>query len=329
MRFNRLDLNLLGGLNVLLRERSITRAARRLHITQSAASGVLARLREHFGDEILTTVGKTMVLTPFGESLIDPVAALITQIQSTIELKPEIVPETAKRTIKIIASDYVSTILLSDFGRRLNKHAPDIRFEVVPPEMSYIEEFQAGAIDLLIMLREYCVPTMPSCSLHTDSYVCIADRNSDRIDDTMDLDKYMSLGHVSSRFGNNAETTYEEQFLLSQGYKRRLDVVTSNFSTIPYFVIGTDRIATVHQKLAERYAEYFPIRILPCPVDIPPVDIRMQWHQFSENDVVHSWVRQLIVQCVLEQFNSVAATELSTARTPDAVPIPELVQPIA
>jgi DNA-binding transcriptional LysR family regulator len=245
-----------------------------------------------------------MVLTPFGESLIEPVDSLIRQIQSTIEMKPEIAPATAKRTIKIIASDYVATVLLSDFGRKLNELAPDIRFEIVPPEMTYIEEFQHGAIDLLLMLREYCIGSMPTCTLLTDSYVCIVDRDNALVEDTLCIEQYMSLGHVSSRFGTNAQTTYEEEYLRSQGYKRRLEIVTSNFSTVPYFIIGTDRIATVHRKLAQRYAEFYPVRILPSPVDIPPVEIRMQWHQFSEKDPIHAWVRELLVECAAERTSS-------------------------
>ena len=95
MRFNRLDLNLLVALDVLLAEKSITRAARRLNLSQSATSGVLARLREYFKDELLVQVGRTLILTPLAISLADPVRKVLLQIQATIEIKPQFEPSTA------------------------------------------------------------------------------------------------------------------------------------------------------------------------------------------------------------------------------------------
>ena len=87
MRFNRLDLNLLVALDALLTDKNVTHAARRLNMSQSATSGLLARLRDYFGDALLVQVGRTMVLTPMAVNLAGSVRDVLLQIQSTIAVR--------------------------------------------------------------------------------------------------------------------------------------------------------------------------------------------------------------------------------------------------
>src|SRR5262245_4933192 len=112
MRFNRLDLNLLVALDALLAEQNITRAAERLHLSQSAVSGALARLREHFQDELLVQVGRRMTRTPLAESLAQPVREILAQVQATVERRPGFDPSTSDRQFSIMVSDYVTTVLM-------------------------------------------------------------------------------------------------------------------------------------------------------------------------------------------------------------------------
>ena len=95
MRFQRLDLNLLAALDVLLAEKSVSLAADRLCLSQSATSSALGRLRDYFGDELLVVKGRSMILTARAEELIDPVRAVLDQIRSTIAIAPEFDPATA------------------------------------------------------------------------------------------------------------------------------------------------------------------------------------------------------------------------------------------
>src|SRR5579883_2295229 len=113
MHFRNLDLNLLVALDALLAERNITQAGKRLHLTQSAMSGALARLREYFGDELLAQVGRKMVPTPLGKSLTEPVRNALHNIQATIATKTRFDPATSKRHFKFMMSDYVATVLMS------------------------------------------------------------------------------------------------------------------------------------------------------------------------------------------------------------------------
>jgi len=105
MRYQRIDLNLLAALDALLAERNVTRAAERMHMTQSAMSGVLSRLRDYFEDPLLVPVGRSMQLTPRAESLIQPVRDIILQVDATLGVKPDFKPAEARRHFTAIASD--------------------------------------------------------------------------------------------------------------------------------------------------------------------------------------------------------------------------------
>ena len=118
MRFNKLDLNQLVVLDTLLDERSVTRAAQRLFLSQSATSSAMARLREYFDDELLVQVGKAMVLTPRAEGLRRPVREVLRQIQAITNDSPEFDPATSDRKIVVETSDYVISVFLGEVLRR-------------------------------------------------------------------------------------------------------------------------------------------------------------------------------------------------------------------
>ncbi len=106
MRYHKLDLNLLTALKALLTERNVTRAGESVHVTQSAMSGILARLRDYFGDPLIVQVGRKMELTPLAESLVEPVNDVLLRIDATIATRPEFNPLTTRRHFSVVASDY-------------------------------------------------------------------------------------------------------------------------------------------------------------------------------------------------------------------------------
>ena len=134
MNLNRLDLNLLVALDVLLTERSITHAAEHLNLSPSATSGALARLRVFFDDELLTQIGRRMAPTPLGESLQASVRDCLLHVQATIDIRPQFDPLNSKRNFRLMMSDYVSTVLMPGALRRLQREAPGITIELLANE---------------------------------------------------------------------------------------------------------------------------------------------------------------------------------------------------
>ena len=291
MRFNRLDLNLLVALDALLTEHSTTRAARRLNLSQSAMSGALARLRKYFSDPLFVPAGRRLVPTPLAESLVGPTRDVLLQIQATIITKPGFDPKSARRHFTIIATDYFTAVFLPGLAARVHRMAPGITMEVLPFGGDLHARLDRGEVDFLVVPDRYKVEGHPSEVLFTDRYTCIAWKGSRSVGKRLSLEHYLALGHVVTRFGISHRATLDEVMLQRAGHQRRIEVVTNNFISVPYLVVGTNRIATVHLRLARQAVASLPIRIVSPPLAFPPVMETVQWHRHAESDPGHQWLR--------------------------------------
>src|SRR5579872_2823544 len=130
MDFRGLDLNLLVAMDALFAERSVSRAGERLHLSQSATSGALARLRYTFRDPLLVPVGRTMALTPLAEGLVGPIREFLLRAEFILHASPVFDPATSPRKFRLMMSDYVETVVMTEALPRIQKVAPGITFEL-------------------------------------------------------------------------------------------------------------------------------------------------------------------------------------------------------
>jgi DNA-binding transcriptional LysR family regulator len=304
MRFQRLDLNLLVALDALLAERSVSLAADRICLSQSATSGALSRLREYFGDELLVMKGRQMVLTARAESLVEPVRAVLQQIHSTIAVTPPFDPSTSDRTITLMTSDYLTEVLLSAALDRILQDAPNMRFEIMSMNDHIIEALERGEMDLLITIDYAISSDHPSRILFEDDYVVVGWAGNPDMQSEMTRELYFGLGHVTTRFGRARLPAFEDWFIRRQHQQRRVEIVASNFLTVPGLIIGTNRIATMHRRLAHRMAANLPLVIKPVPLAIPHIRSVAQWHISNDNDPAIRWV----VECLAAEAAHVPET---------------------
>lgn len=296
MRFNHLDLNLLVALDVLLDEQNITRAAERLHMTQSATSGVLGRLRTFFEDELLVQVGRKMQPTPYALELAKPVREVLLTIRSSITTKQVFDPSTSKRHFRLLTSDYLISVVFARVIQRIHAIAPNVTFEMLSPSDNSGELLVRGEIDMMIVPERYKIEGHPSQLLFEEDHVCVACKDNTEVGDSLTLEQYMQMGHVSVGFGRTRHLSIEDWFMNQYGFNRRLEVITNDFNTLPQLIVGTQRIATMHKRLAELYAAYLPLRILPTPVKIPVMREFMLWHRSMDGDPMHRWLRERITE---------------------------------
>lgn len=290
MRFQRLDLNLLVALDVLLAEKSVSLAADRLCLSQSATSSALGRLRDYFGDELLVVKGRSMVLTARAEELIEPVRAVLDQIRSTIAIAPEFDPATCDRQIRFMASDYSTQVLLAETLAVIEAEAPHMRFEIQPMGDSPIDTLERGQIDLLLTIDYAISSDHPSQVLFEDDYVVVGDAANPAMEGEMTREKYFSLGHVTARFGKSRTPAFDDWFVRRQKTQRRIEVVAPTFLSQTSLVIGTRRIATMHRRLASQMVKMLPLTLREVPFDIPPIREAIQWHITNNNDRALRWV---------------------------------------
>lgn len=297
MHFKRFDLNLLVALDALLDEKNVTRASERLYMSQPAMSGALQRLRERFNDPLLVRVGRSMELTPRAKALIEPVRDILMQIQQTIDVEPEFDPATARRSFTVLMSDFVSAVVLPDVVRRVATEAPGIKIKVGMLGGRDHERLEAGQADLMIRARvdesresKLVTENLNVDELFGDRWIGVVDANHPTIGDELTLEDYASLPHVSHDFGR--KTPMLEEISHAQ-ISLDIDVRASapTFATLMFMLPGTPLIAVIPYRLARMLAEYIDVRVLELPVELPPLNEVMIWHNRHELDVGHTWLR--------------------------------------
>jgi LysR family transcriptional regulator, nod-box dependent transcriptional activator len=295
VRFQRLDLNLLVALDALLTERSVSLAAERICLSQSATSSALGRLREYFGDELLVAKGRQMVLTSRAEQLVEPVRAVLQQIRSTIAIQPPFDPATSDRTLTVMASDYTTEVLLSVVLAEMTRLAPHMRFDITPMSESPIEALERSGVDLLVTVDYALSADHPQQLLFEEDHVAVAWIDNTQIHEGMTEELYFSLGHVTTRFGKTRIPAFEDWFHRKQGRTRHVEVVSPSFLAAAGLVIGTQRITTMHRRLAYRLAKYLPLRVYPLPFEMPVIRESAQWHLSNDNDPAIRWFVERLV----------------------------------
>ena len=292
------DLNLLVALDALLRECNVTQAGNRLNLSQPAMSGALARLRSHFQDDLLVSVGRRMVRTPLGDQLVEPVRDILLQVRGALEARSGFDPATSTRHLTIAASDYVIAILIADALRRVRCEAPHMRFDLRSLGPRAIEALDTAELDFLIAPASADFEAHASEVLFEDSFTCVAWEGNTAVGATLSPDDYLNLGHVVVNVGQDPVGNIDEIHLRRTKRRRRVEISTPSFFLAPQLVVGTDRITTITTRLALKYQEILPLKLLPLPIELPPLVEVLHWHRAHNQDPVHLWFRRILKQAV-------------------------------
>ena len=294
MESSQFNLNLLVALDALLTEKNVTHAGARVHLSQSAMSGSLSRLREFFNDELLVQVGRKMMLTPLAEELAGPVRDILLQTRATISTRPKFDPAISARKFSLALSDYVTAVYMQDVLRRVKQFAPGVTFELHSMGDRSVEGLENGTLDFLIAPEAYLAPGHPREPLFADTHMCVAWAGNKKIGNGMSLKQYLNLGHVIVHAFEGSTPSYDEWFMKRFKYERRVEVVTQSFDAAPQLVVGTNRIATVGSRLARKYARFLPLKLIRLPIKIPPMVEFLQWHKSRSQVPAYLWLRNML-----------------------------------
>ncbi|WP_323743560.1 LysR family transcriptional regulator [Agreia pratensis] len=294
--FTRLDLNLLVALDALLTERSVTRAAERLSLSQPALSASLARLRAHFNDPILARSGNSYNLTPLASRLSEHTETALDAARRVFESQAEWDPSEATREFTIYGSDYS----LATTGRRLaslaKERAPGVRFRFLVHNEQIVEDAVARLriADGLLMPHGF-LTDLPFTDLWTDTWVIIADEDHPGLHGEVTLDDIARLPWVFTYQSRSAFTSATRQ-IQQLGIEPRVETVVESFLSLPMFVAGTERLALIQAGLAEYARNTAGVRIYDPPFDATPVLNAMWWHPMHRRDPEHEWLRNLLAE---------------------------------
>ncbi|BEP38605.1 LysR substrate-binding domain-containing protein (plasmid) [Variovorax sp. V59] len=294
MRFKKLDLNLLVALDVLLKERSVSRAAEALNLSASATSNALARLRDYFGDELLVQIGRKMELTPRAEGLHAAVRDLLLRIDSTIADQPVFEPNGSDRIFRIFASDYTQLVLVPSLLALAAKARSTVRFEFLPQVAAPHRQLERGEADLLIIPTGFMSPDHPRELLYHEDFVCMVWRHGSLAQGELSFERYVNAEHVVMQPAGGQADAFEGWFLRRFGVTRRIAVSTYSFVTLPAMLVGTEYVATVHARVARRLVQAFPLEIRQTPMQFDRMEQSVQWHKFRTSDPGLVWLRSLL-----------------------------------
>lgn len=302
MDLRRVDLNLLVAFDALLDERSVTRAAERLFVGQSAMSATLARLRNLFNDQILIRQGRQLVPTPVAESLVDPVREILDMVSSTLARRGTFDPTTDARTFSIIASDYLTFVFLRPLLVSLSEEAPNIKLHIRPVSDDFTEELRQNKVDLLITAKE-AFPRhidFPHKDLFTDRYVCAVDADHPIVRNAITLDQFCTLPYLATSAGRLPSVA--EMELDRLGISRNVEITTS--FTLGFFLLpGTRLVSLVHERLGREFEKQLRIRLIEPPFHLSAITEVMIWTQRNTDDPGHRWLRQRLATLARERFS--------------------------
>lgn len=288
MRLDNFDLNLLVAFDILMEERNVTAAARRMNVTQSAMSAALSRLRRSFQDEILVLHGKRMIPTPHALTLAPEVSAAVTRLRGLIATGTSFDPATSKRTFRIDASDYVTTVLLAPLMLLLQQEAPDIRLELSLPGDDSRDRLDNGEIDLILTPEEFMGDAHPRDLLFEERHVVVGWAGNPQVHD-MSRAAFLNAGHVAVRISQ--QDTYIEAILRKIAPQRRIEIVAQSFIQVPWLLHGTGRLAVMHERLALACKDFHSLTICNSPFRLPVMREMMQYHSTRVLDSGLSWLR--------------------------------------
>ncbi len=300
MRLKGLDLNLLVALDVLLEERSVSRAAERLFVSQPAASAALGRLRDYFKDDILVLHGKRMIPTSYAENLQPEVRRILSQVDGMISMSTEFDPTRSERVFRFMASDYITTVLLIPLASELERIAPAVRLDARLPDDAIQVEFERGEIDAMLVPEEFMVSKHPSDVIFEEPHVIVGWAENPVFQRDITENDFFNASHVGVRIGPERNTTFTERHIEELGEKRKMAVFAPNFSVVPWFLVGTHRLAVMQQRLADAFKAVMPLATAPLPFEFPSMRLMVQYHSARVADQGLLWL--------LERLKSQAAS---------------------
>lgn len=298
MQWRTVDLNLLVPLRALLEERSVSRAAERLHMSQPSLSASLARLRRHFNDELLLRVGNSYELTPLATQLLERAYSASLSLDRVFQAQAEFDSSTSTRTFTIFSSDFAMAMLGGPLASVLAESAPGVSVR--------FENMSASVVDRAPeSLRDYDGVLLPHgyvngtryLDLFVDRWVCIVAPENSEVGDTVSFDQLATLPWVQS-FSARTQFTPAAKQMQMLGVEPRVEVGVPGFLAVPSLLAGTNRIALIQESFARQVEATGAVRVVEVPFDVVPFLESFWWHPVHDHDPEHVWLRSMLAKAV-------------------------------
>lgn len=288
------DLNLLVVLDALLQESSVTRAARRVGLSQSAVSHSLKRLRVLLGDPLLLRTSRGMVPTPRAQQLLAPVHQAVGQVQGVLAPRKPFDPVLSSHSFTLSMQDTGQAGLLPELMRRVHRKAPGVRLQVHPGIGGFqADELACGTIDVALAID----PALPQ-GFHSEpvfdiTYVSIMRTDHPKLNGPLTPEVFSQLRHVAVLRDGLVDPDLERVFA-AHSLDLHLALVLPSLLPVPWVIAQSDLVATVPETLLNLLPTDFPIVRHPPPLPLEATSVFLVWHERTHYDPAHQWLREVI-----------------------------------
>ena len=297
--FDKIELQLVRVFHTVISERSVSRAALRLHSTQPAVSAQLRRLRQLVGDPLLVRSGAGMAPTAVALQLLDPAAQLLASAEALFggRVARGFDPATSTLEFRVATSDYLDPLFLPRLVGRLHRTAPGVRLAITPlsADHDYRRALARSEVDLVIGNW-----LQPPAELHlgrllSDEVVCLVadDHPAARQPRQWTAERYFAADHVAPAALHRGAAGVIDEHLAAQGLQRRIVVRSPHFSLVPAMVARTRLVLTTGRLFCQRHLQP-GLRIVRCPVPFPPLTYYQLWHDVSHATAAQRWLRETV-----------------------------------
>jgi DNA-binding transcriptional LysR family regulator len=297
---DKIDLHLIKVLHTVLTERSVSRAATRLGMYQPAVSSALKRLREFSGDPLLVRSGAGMVPTDAGLRMIEPSAHILRAAEVMFSDARGFEAKTAQVSFRIAASDYLDPMFLPQLVSRIKAHAPLSRIEIQPLSgaQDYRQRLAQGECDIVIGNWPKPPDDLHMGKLFSDEVVCLVGTQHPALRRKWTKETWLQAEHIAPTPTHPGARGVIDEHLASLGLERNITARCPHFGLIPSMVASSLLVLTTGRQYCERYAGgllgQLPVKILPCPIEFPPMMYYQLWHERTHASAQARWLREQV-----------------------------------
>ena len=286
------DLNLLHVIRALLEERSATRAAARLHVTQSAVSNSLRRARELFRDALVVRTGRGFTPTPRAAAMLPELQSILDGATRLIEGEQSFQPELSERRFTIACTDVTCAILMPRLTAAFEKRLPRAPLRVKTVEDLNATGYSGSDVDLFVGVAQSLPVGCETEVLFEDPLVLVLRDGHPMARRRMSIKDYARLPHLEIEADRYRDDSVDQQ-LAAYGLSRRVAMTVPYFTAVPAIVAATNLVATTTLAIAKTFS-HFRLRVLRPPFEAPSVVLRYVWHRRVAEDSGVAFLRSLI-----------------------------------
>ena len=302
MNLSAMDLNLFLVLHAMLETGSTTAAARRLHVTQSAVSNALARLRKQLGDPLFVRDGRGLTATPTCLELAPHVAVAVTQLESVVSRERVFDPLTSTRGFTLACSDDLATCEVPRLAAAFGAELPHTPLRVVSIDQLIAARGLAhGPIDAAVLPRQAVAPGDHATSLYTDPIVVVARRGHPTVKQRITRKAFNEVRLIQpdvSGGGDSIVMRHTSRVMAEHGLALHVRVRVGSFSLAAMTAAKTDLITAMPRRVAELFCELLPLRMVASPFDAIELDMVLTWHARTDAEPAARFARSLIERVI-------------------------------